>query len=87
MSYYYLSFADPHKPKGEQFLGATIVEAESEHGAVMKSHRLGLNPVKCEVAILYLANFAGGDESLRYVNMFVPREEILAKPHVPLFEE
>lgn len=43
-SWFYLSFADPGRPKGTQFLGGAYVEAESLAEAVTRSHTLGINP-------------------------------------------
>lgn len=43
-SWWWLSFADPHKPKGTQFLGAVIVKARGEASATQKVNWLGLNP-------------------------------------------
>lgn len=44
MTFQYLSFADPERPTGTQFLGAVIVEAPDFITAVMLSHALGINP-------------------------------------------
>ena len=46
----WLSFADPHKPRGQQFLGAAIVEASGRDGreimrsAMDRAWKLGINP-------------------------------------------
>jgi hypothetical protein len=40
----YMSFADPNKPEGTQFLGAAIVEADDLAEATKKTWRLGINP-------------------------------------------
>lgn len=42
--FWYLSFADPRKPKGQQWLGAVIVEAPNFIRAVDRAHLLGINP-------------------------------------------
>jgi hypothetical protein len=42
--YCWLSFVDPHRPKGKRFLGACIVEAVDVYEAIPKSHRLRINP-------------------------------------------
>lgn len=42
--YYWLSFADPNKPKGTQFLGVIILEANGFLNAVSKCNYLKLNP-------------------------------------------
>jgi len=44
MTQWWLSFADPELPKGTQFLGVAIVEAESFHQALQLSHAIGVNP-------------------------------------------
>lgn len=44
MGYYWLSFCDPDKPEGTQFLGASIIEAADFVTAITKSHLLGCNP-------------------------------------------
>ena len=45
MTWFWLSFADPNKPRGTQFLGASIVLASGFLEAVQKAHALGINPV------------------------------------------
>lgn len=42
--YWYISFCDPDRPEGEQFLGAAIVKAPSLHHAITVSHLTGCNP-------------------------------------------
>ena len=45
MKLYYLSFADPTKPKGAQWLGGAYVEAESvTHAILHEAPRHGCNP-------------------------------------------
>jgi hypothetical protein len=41
---FYLSFADGRLPKGNQWLGAIITEAENDLLAVAKTHKLKINP-------------------------------------------
>ena len=41
---FWISFADPTRPKGSQFLGALIIEAPSFHLAVQLAHTRGVNP-------------------------------------------
>lgn len=41
---HWLSFADPKRPSGEQFLGVAIIEAPDFLTAVLLSHSLGANP-------------------------------------------
>lgn len=40
----WMSFCDPDKPKGKQFLGVVITNAIGIASAVDKAHRLGINP-------------------------------------------
>jgi hypothetical protein len=42
--HFWLSFADPDRPKGDQFLGATLIEADDAMDAVRKAWKAGLNP-------------------------------------------
>jgi hypothetical protein len=42
--WFYLSFADPKLPEGEQFLGGAYVRGVNEGAAVGRSHKLGINP-------------------------------------------
>jgi hypothetical protein len=44
MPWYYLSFADPNKPKGTQFLGAIVIEASDAKDAIWRTHLIGENP-------------------------------------------
>lgn len=44
MDTFWLSFADPKKPQGEQFLGACVVEADDLKAAVIQAHVKGINP-------------------------------------------
>jgi hypothetical protein len=43
-SCWWLSFADPDKPKGQQFLGVAIVRAPGFVSAIELANSLGLNP-------------------------------------------
>lgn len=40
----WMSFCDPGKPKGEQFLGVIITRAKGAAHAMIKVHELGINP-------------------------------------------
>jgi hypothetical protein len=42
--WWWLSFADGEKPKGEQFLGGCLVQADDFLGAVAEATRIGINP-------------------------------------------
>ena len=41
---FWLSFADPNLPKGNQFLGACIVDGDTFEQSVKESIKLGINP-------------------------------------------
>lgn len=41
---WWLSFTDPSRPKGDQFLGVAVVEAIGHHHALRQTHILGINP-------------------------------------------
>lgn len=42
--YLWMSFCDPKKPKGKQFLGVIITKAMGLTHAMRKTHKLGINP-------------------------------------------
>jgi hypothetical protein len=44
MKFWWLSFADPKRESGEQFLGAVISRAHSFPEAIQVAHVLGCNP-------------------------------------------
>ncbi len=44
LHWFWLSFCDPDKPQGSQFLGACIVRAEGPANALAESHRAKCNP-------------------------------------------
>lgn len=52
VGWYWLSFADPDKPKGEQFLGVSIVYAHGITTGTIEARRLGINPGGEVVGIL-----------------------------------
>lgn len=86
MAWFYLSFSDPDRPKGQQFLGATIIEADNCVFATSKAWKLGLNPGG-QVAFVELSDFDPTDkDAQKYVHKFVPREVVMAEPHVKLSE-
>lgn len=41
---WWLSFCDPDRPEGSQFLGVAIVQAPVFDAAVTRSHAIGVNP-------------------------------------------
>lgn len=42
--WFYLSFVDPSRPKGDKFIGGCYVQAVGEIFAVSEAWRLGINP-------------------------------------------
>jgi hypothetical protein len=44
MSLFWMSFSDPDRPEGVQFLGVALVEAANEVEMMTKSHLTGCNP-------------------------------------------
>lgn len=69
------------KPKGSQFLGATVVSADSAEDALISATFNGVNPGG-ECAIMELEGFNpqfASPDALKYVNCFVPREEVMAE--------
>lgn len=44
MTWFWFSFADPAKPKGEQFLGGCWAEGDHPMAALRETHRRGINP-------------------------------------------
>ena len=43
-SFIWMSFCDPFKPKGQQFLGVIITQSLGLTHAMRKTHELGINP-------------------------------------------
>lgn len=72
---FWLSFADPERPTGTQFLGACMVEADSPIAAVKTAHALGINPGG-EVMILEQAPADVVHPS--WLNVLMDRETIRA---------
>lgn len=76
---WWLSFCDPAKPKGEQFIGICIVEAVDQITAVKVTHALGINPGG-EVAFMDIREDKAAMLSfdlLPYQNKLIPRTEAL----------
>jgi hypothetical protein len=44
MTWFYLSFADANLPEGTQFLGGCYVQAPDIQSAIIRSHRMKINP-------------------------------------------
>lgn len=80
---WWLSFCDPARPAGQQFLGACIVEAVDEITAVKVAHALGINPGG-EVAFKGLVNEKMDQLSFdfrAYYDRFIPRGEAHTLSH------
>lgn len=60
---HWLSFCDPQRPKGKQFLGVVIVWAYGFVDAADKAHRMGINPGGEVAGMEYeLGEFLAGPE-------------------------
>jgi hypothetical protein len=77
---WWLSFADPERPAGTQFLGALIVQAPALEAAITRSHVLGLNPGG-QIAIAGPVPAAYITEKWR--DRLLSREEAEAVPEPP----
>jgi hypothetical protein len=77
VTFFYLSFCDVERPKGQQFIGATVVEAEDEEGAIERATALGINPGG-EAAIVRLTCERLPEDRANYLDRLVPREEVMA---------
>lgn len=66
--WFYISFCDPDRPKGTQFLGAVIVRADDMASATREAWRLGINPggeaLGFSIPLVYLRNSEGYRERL-----------------------
>jgi hypothetical protein len=85
MPLYYLSFCDPDRPRGEKFLGGTIVEAPAAQNTIPLAWLLGINPGgEVAIAELDIPTIAElPEDAKKYVNTFVPREQV---DGIPLFD-
>ena len=97
MSYFYLSFFNNSLLKGQRFVGATIVEADSDRVAFERAKMLRLVPPKCQTAVIHLwTQFEPSEEITRLeqipaearhlFNKFVSAENIKSQPHRPIGE-
>lgn len=80
MRFFYMSFCDTTRPKGQQFLGATVVEARNAKAAHARSKELGVNPGG-ETAMRAIDVDSLDDlpyEALAFIDRFVPRDEVMA---------
>lgn len=57
--WWWLSFCEVDRPKGEQFVGCAIVFADSPELAPLRAHHLGINP--------------GGEVAMVKLYKYVPR--------------
>jgi hypothetical protein len=80
MTYYWLSFADPARHKGEQFLGASIVAADDAKAAVERAWALGINPGG-EVRIAKIPRDQLQDFPLDWHNRLVSKVELNTAGH------
>jgi hypothetical protein len=77
-----LSFCDPLRPKGTQYLGGAVVEAPDMASAITISHLLGINPGGAVAAIAVSA--PSFDAS--YLNRRLTRDEVENMPMPPAAE-
>lgn len=74
--FWWLSFADGGRPKGQQFLGGAIVRADGMLDAVRRAHVLGINPGG-EVQGHKIVRMAGtGPIPDQYVERLLSRKDI-----------
>lgn len=69
----YLSFCDLDKPKGTQFLGVCIVDADNIIAAVTLAHILGINPGGEVVGVEFHRPIPD-----KYMNVLMDKDAILA---------
>lgn len=74
MTWWWLSFADGKRPRGDQFLGACLVQASDGIDAVRTTHRMGLNPGG-EVLFLPVESAKVDRVPERYRNRLLTRAE------------
>lgn len=74
MGIWWLSFADPDRPKGEQFLGVAIVRASGMGPAVTTAHVLKINPGGEVQGVEIPKTLAPPDE---WIGRLLSREEIV----------
>jgi len=81
MPLFYMSFCDTKKPKGQQFLGATVAEGADAKAAFARATYLGNNPGG-EVAIVELEGVTMDsvpETGRKYLNRFVPRDVVMGE--------
>lgn len=57
MRWWWLSFVDESRPEGDQFLGACVVQADSEHEAIDEARAQGCHPGGNHVATADMSIF------------------------------
>lgn len=75
MSYWWLSFADPERPAGAQFLGVAIVDAEDFIGAVLSARFGGYNPGGEVAGYQYIADGLDIDPPAEYLGRLLTKDE------------
>jgi hypothetical protein len=84
MSFFYLSFCDTNRPKGQMFLGATMVRGADPDDALARATQLGVNPGGEVAFVEFKPEFTEieqlGPLARRYFEKFVTRDEVLAGP-------
>lgn len=84
MSFFYLSFCDTSRPKGQMFLGATVVRGADPDDALAQATRLGVNPGGEVAFVQFRPEFTEvehlGPQAHRYLEKFVTRDEVLTGP-------
>jgi 2-polyprenyl-3-methyl-5-hydroxy-6-metoxy-1,4-benzoquinol methylase len=66
-----MSFSDPYKDRGHQFLGVVILEATDHLEAIDKTWKQGLNPG----GEVLFATVSGIED--KYLNRLLPKEQAL----------
>lgn len=75
---WWLSFADPDKPKGQRFLGVCIVEARGPASAMLEARRRGCNPGG-EIENWMLPDTDSTREKVGpYMNRLLSKDEVMA---------
>lgn len=75
--WFWLSFCDPEKPAGQQFVGVSLVEARSMPMAITVAHQRGCNPGGSVSSVMIPESEI--DESKRDAFMAAPKYTLLSK--------
>lgn len=65
--FFYLSFVDESRDKGDQFVGATVVDALDAEGALAEAVAMGLVPKGVQVALIEL--YTQDEANQRIINI------------------